>query len=43
MSFTNLAKQEILKSVCQNECCKLAQLSAIIHSCGELAFAGGKA
>lgn len=42
MSFTNLAKQEILKSVCQNECCKLAQLSAIIHSCGELAFAGGK-
>lgn len=42
MSFTNVAKHEIINSVCENECCKLAELSAIIHSCGELAFKNGE-
>jgi len=42
MSFAYDAKQEVLKTLCDNECCKLAQLSAIIHSCGELALKNGE-
>ena len=36
MSFASDAKQEVLETKCDNECCKLALLSAIIHSSGEL-------
>ncbi len=36
MSFAHEAKLEVLQSPIQNECCKQAFLSAVIHSCGEL-------
>ena len=42
MSFTTDAKKEVISAVCQNECCKLAQLSAIIHSAGELSIKNGE-
>ena len=42
MSFAHDAKLEVLESVCENECCKLAELAAIIHSCGELTKSGGE-
>lgn len=42
MSFANEAKKEVLKTLCDNECCKLAELSAIIHSCGELGIKNGQ-
>lgn len=42
MSFAHDAKLEVLKTVCENECCKLAELSAIIHSCGELTKRGSE-
>ncbi len=42
MSFTTDAKKEILNAVCENECCKMAQLSAIIHSAGELSIKNGQ-
>ncbi len=42
MSFAYEAKQEVLNNLCDNECCKLAQLSAILHSCGELGLKNGK-
>ena len=42
MSFAHDAKSEVLKTVCENECCKLAELSAIIHSCGELTKRGSE-
>ena len=42
MSFAYDAKQEVIKTLCDNECCKLAQMSAIIHSCGELALKNGE-
>ena len=42
MSFAYDAKQEVLNTLCDNECCKLAELSAIIHSCGELALKNGE-
>lgn len=42
MSFAYEAKQEVLSCLCENECCKLAQLSAIIHSCGELGIKNGQ-
>jgi DNA-binding protein WhiA len=42
MSFAHEVKSEVLKSPIQNECCKLAFLSSVIHSCGELTKNGGK-
>ncbi len=36
MSFAHDVKQEVLEQPIENECCKLAFLSAVIHSCGEL-------
>ena len=42
MSFAYDAKQEVLNTLCDNECCKLAQLSAILHSCGEIAIRNGE-
>lgn len=36
MSFAHDAKTEVLEEEINNECCKLAFLSAVIHSCGEL-------
>ena len=40
MSFARDAKCEVLSSKIENECCKLAFLSAVIHSCGELTKRG---
>ena len=42
MSFARDARVEVLNSLCQNECCKLAELSAIIHSSGELNISSGQ-
>ena len=42
MSFTTDAKKEVLNALCENECCKMAQLSAIIHSAGELSIKNGQ-
>lgn len=36
MSFASEAKNEVVNIICENECCKMAQLSAILHSAGEL-------
>ncbi len=40
MSFAREVKQEVLSQPIENECCKLAFLSAVIHSCGELIKSG---
>ena len=40
MSFAHLVKEEVLDNLVQGECCKLAFLSSIIHSCGELTKSG---
>ncbi len=40
MSFAHDVKLEVLENNIQNECCKLAFLSAVIHSCGELTKSG---
>ena len=40
MSFAHEAKLECLEAPIENECCKLAFLSAVIHSCGELTKSG---
>lgn len=42
MSFATDAKNEVIKNLCQNECCKLAELSAIIHSSGEVVIKNGE-
>lgn len=42
MSFAREARIEVINSLCQNECCKLAELSAIVHSSGELNINGGQ-
>jgi len=38
MSFAKEAREEVLNNFSDNECCKLAELSAIIHSAGELSI-----
>ncbi|MBQ3048057.1 MAG: DNA-binding protein WhiA [Clostridia bacterium] len=40
MSFAHLVKSEVLDNAIQGECCKLAFLSSVIHSCGELTKSG---
>ena len=40
MSFSHETKLEVLSYPIQNECCKLAFLSAVIKSCGELTKKG---
>ena len=40
MSFAHEVKLEVLEAPTKNECCKLAFLSAVIHSCGELTKSG---
>ena len=40
MSFAHEVKLEVLDNNVQSECCKLAFLSAVIHSCGELTKSG---
>ncbi|MBQ9793084.1 MAG: DNA-binding protein WhiA [Clostridia bacterium] len=40
MSFAHEVKLEVLEIPTKNECCKLAFLSAVIHSCGELTKSG---
>lgn len=40
MSFAHEVKNEVLESHIENECCKLALLSAVIHSCGQLSKNG---
>ena len=40
MSFAHEVKLEALESATKNECCKLAFLSSVIHSCGELTKSG---
>jgi DNA-binding transcriptional regulator WhiA len=40
MSFAHDVKLEVLDNNVQSECCKLAFLSAVIHSCGELTKSG---
>ena len=40
MSFAHDAKCEVLEAKIENECCKLAFLSSVIHSCGELTKRG---
>jgi len=40
MSFAHEVKLEVLETPITNECCKLAFLSAVIHSCGELTKSG---
>ena len=40
MSFAREVKIEVLETPVKNECCKLAFLSAVIHSCGELTKSG---
>lgn len=40
MSFAHEVKLEVLENNVQSECCKLAFLSAVIHSCGELTKSG---
>lgn len=40
MSFAHEVKLEVLETSIKNECCKLAFLSAVIHSCGELTKSG---
>ncbi len=40
MSFAHEVKLEVLENSTKNECCKLAFLSAVIHSCGELTKSG---
>lgn len=40
MSFAHEVKLEVLESNTKNECCKLAFLSGVIHSCGELTKSG---
>ena len=42
MSFAHDVKLEVLESPIENECCKLAFLSAVIHACGELTKSGGE-
>ena len=42
MSFARDARIEVLGNLCQNECCKLAELSAIVHSSGEIQLSGGE-
>lgn len=42
MSFAHEVKQEVLSLPIENECCKLAFLSACIHSCGELTKSGNE-
>lgn len=40
MSFAHEVKLEVLQTNIKDECCKLAFLSAVIHSCGELTKSG---
>ena len=40
MSFAHLVKEEVLNNAVEGECCKLAFLSSVIHSCGELTKSG---
>ena len=42
MSFAHEVKLEALEHPINNECCKLAFLSAVIHSCGELTKRGSE-
>jgi len=42
MSFAHEVKNEVLQTPIENECCVLAFLSAVIHSCGELNRNGDK-
>ena len=42
MSFAHEVKTEVLESPLNGECCKLAFLSAVIHSCGELTKSGNE-
>lgn len=40
MSFAHDVKLEVLEEKIENECCKLAFLSSVIHACGELTKSG---
>ncbi len=40
MSFAHDVKLEVLEQPIKSECCKLAFLSSVIHSCGELTKSG---
>ena len=42
MSFAHEVKVEILENGIESECCKLAFLSSVIHSCGELTKSGNE-
>lgn len=42
MSFAHDVKLEVLENATKNECCKLAFLSSVIHSCGELTKSGSE-
>lgn len=41
MSFSMNAKQEVIKSKIDNDCCAIAFLSAVIKCCGELSISSG--
>ena len=42
MSFSNSAKNEVLKEKIENDCCSIAFLSALIKCSGELSISAGK-
>ena len=42
MSFAHDVKIEVISNKIQSECCKLAFLSSVIHSCGELTKSGNE-
>jgi cell division protein WhiA len=42
MSFSSNAKSEICRMGLSNECCELAELSALIHTAGSINISGGK-
>ena len=41
MSFSMSAKQEVIKSKIDNDCCAIAFLSAVIKCSGELSISSG--
>jgi len=42
LSFAKDAREEVLNNLSESECCKLAELSAIIHSAGEISLSKDK-
>ena len=41
MSFSATAKAEVCRAKTENECCELAELSALIHTAGSISISGG--